>query len=184
MSYFTLVSCKSGLCMNYGLTTTITWCPREYWRTVLFEKRGIFKNYIDVCCLWEMETFTLTILFNVCVSGACVTNNTACPRRPSFTVKYCIFALFARGHQPLLCSKQKLCSSNLCKPVAPVVPVKWAELEDIGTVLKPLDCPLDLSWMEFFSAAVPDHASCISEEVCTVDVKWWWGNQSFWCYGF
>lgn len=170
--------------MNYGLTVAIIWCPREYWGAVLFEERYFFKSCSGICCLWEIETFTLIVLFNVCISGACITNSIACPWKPGFTIMYCTLACFTRGHRPLLCSKQKPCSSNSCKPVAPVVPVKWAELEDVGAMTKSLDCPLNLSWMEFLSLQLTDHISCISEEVCTVDVKWCGGNQSFWYYAF
>lgn len=89
-----------------------------------------------------MKTFT--VLFNVYVSGACVTNNIACPRKPNFVTRYCTVAYFTEEQQILLCSKQKPWSSNLCKPVARVKSVKLAELEGTGTMSKSLDCPLNL----------------------------------------
>lgn len=88
-----------------------------------------------------MKTFNL--LFNVYVSGAYVTNNNACPRKPNFTqiLHSCIFS---EEQQTLLCSKQKPCSSNPRKPIAKVKRVKLAELKGIGTMSKSLDCPLNL----------------------------------------
>lgn len=84
-----------------------------------------------------MKTFT--VLFNVYVSGACVTNSIACSRNPNFTIRYCTVAYFTGEQQILLCSKQKPCSSNLCKPITTVNSVKLAELEGIGTMSKSLD---------------------------------------------
>lgn len=95
-----------------------------------------------------MKTFT--VLFNVYVSGACVAN-VACPRKPDFTIRYCTVAYFTGEQQTLLCSKQKPCSSNPCKPIATVKPIKLAELEGVATMSEYLDCPLNLFYMEFLS---------------------------------
>lgn len=49
MSYWNLISSKSGLCMNYGLTAATIWCPRGTEVQFCF-KRGIFFffNLINV----------------------------------------------------------------------------------------------------------------------------------------
>lgn len=84
-----------------------------------------------------------TVLFNVYLSGTCVTNNVACLRKPHFSIRYCTVAYFAGEQQTLLCSKQKPCSSNPYKPIATVKPVKLAELEGTGAMPKSLHCPLN-----------------------------------------